>query len=94
LEENNVTKINPIKSGLVLGAIFGLWHVIWSLLVVVGWAQPFIDVVFWMHFIKPVYVIQGFNPAIATALVVVTSAIGVFIGSAFAILCNCLYNQS
>jgi hypothetical protein len=81
-----MTRIDPTKSGLVLGAVIGLWHLTWSLLVALGWAQPFIDFVFWMHFIRPVYVIQAFNPTIATILVVVTAGIGFVIGSVFAVL--------
>jgi hypothetical protein len=41
-----MTTINPIKAGLVLGAVLGLWHLTWSLLVASGWTQPFIDIAF------------------------------------------------
>jgi hypothetical protein len=89
-----VTTINPVKSGLVLGAVIGLWHLTWALLVAFGWAQPFIDFVFWMHFIKPVYVVQPFHPATAAILIVVTAAIGFVIGSVFAVLWNWFHKRS
>jgi hypothetical protein len=44
----------------VLGAMLGSWHLLWSLLVALGVAQPLIDFLFWIHFIKPVYVIEPF----------------------------------
>jgi nucleotide-binding universal stress UspA family protein len=34
---------NPNKVGLVIGALIGGWHFVWSLLVLIGWAQPIID---------------------------------------------------
>jgi hypothetical protein len=37
-----MSTIHPIRAGLVLGAVIGLWHLAWSLLVAVGWAQPVI----------------------------------------------------
>jgi hypothetical protein len=57
--------IDPVRTGLALGALIGLWHLSWSILVAFGWAQPFIDFVFWMHFLKPPYVVQPFNFATA-----------------------------
>jgi hypothetical protein len=86
--------ISPIKSGLVLGVVIGLWHLIWSLLVASGWAQPFIDFVFWMHFIRPVYVIEPFNLGTATILVVVTAVIGFVIGCLFAVLWNWFHKRT
>lgn len=47
-----------------------------------------IDFVFWMHFIKPVYVVGAFDPAIAAVLVVITSMTGFVIGWLFALLWN------
>jgi hypothetical protein len=83
--------INPVKAGWVLGTALGLWHLTWSALVALGWAQAVIDFVFWMHFLKPIYVLQPFDPAIAFVLVLATSTLGFFIGAVFALLWNWLH---
>jgi hypothetical protein len=83
-----MSTLDPVKSGLVLGAVFGLWHAVWSLVVALGWAQQLIDFVLWMHFIKPVYVIDAFSPATAIVLVAVTSAVGFIVGAVFALVWN------
>lgn len=81
-------RINPIKAGWVLGSLLGLWHLIWSALVALGWAQAVIDFVFWMHFIKPAYLVQPFDPAIALVLVTVTAAVGFISGVILALFWN------
>jgi hypothetical protein len=48
--------------------------------VAVGWVQALIDFIFWLHFIKPVYVIEGFNVSTALLLVAVTATIGYAMG--------------
>jgi hypothetical protein len=83
--------IRPNRAGLVLAMLFGGWHLMWSLLVAVGWAQPLIDFIFWVHFIKPVYVIQSFNAGIALLLIVVTAAIGYAMGWISGVLWNKLH---
>ena len=75
-------------TGMVMGALFGAWHLAWSLLVAIGVAQPLIDFVFWMHFIKPVYVIEPFDVTRAVILIVLTAVVGYVMGSAFALLWN------
>ena len=82
--------ISKNKLGLVLGSAFGLWHFAWALLVAFGIAQWLIDWVFKLHFIQPVWVITAFQPVLAVALIVVTSAVGFITGWVAAAIWNWL----
>ena len=79
---------NPNKVGLVIGALIGGWHVVWALLVLIGWAQPILDFVFWAHMIKPVYVVRPFDAAAAVSLTVITAATGYLFGFFGAVIWN------
>lgn len=81
-------QINPNRAGLVVGALMGGWHLLWSVLVALGVAQPLIDFIFWIHFIKPVYVIEPFAFGRAAMLVLVTAGIGYLTGLAFGMIWN------
>jgi hypothetical protein len=82
---------NPNKVGLVFAAVIGGWHLIWASLVLLGWAQPIIDFIFWAHMIQPVYVIKPFNSAAAVTLIIVTAAIGYVFGFIGAAIWNKLH---
>jgi len=56
--------------------------VVWSLLVLIGGAQPILDFIFWAHMIKPVYFVKPFDPTAAVALIAITSVIGYLFGFA------------
>jgi hypothetical protein len=77
----------------VIGALIGGWHVIWALLVLIGWAQPIIDFVFWAHMIQPIYVVKPFDPLAAVALIVITSVIGYIFGLLGAVIWNRLHRR-
>jgi hypothetical protein len=75
--------LNPFKVAAVLGTVMGGFHLCWSILVALGWAQSVIDFVFWAHFIKPIYVIEPFEFARAMILLFLTAGIGFILGLVF-----------
>jgi hypothetical protein len=85
------TMTNPNKVGLVVGALIGGWHLLWSLLVFLRWAQPVIDFIFWAHMIQPIYVIKPFDLLAAITLILITAAIGYIFGFLGAIIWNKLH---
>lgn len=85
--------IRPSKIGLMFAVLLGSWHMAWVLLVMVGWAQPLIDFIFRLHFVRPVYVIEEFNPGLAVALIAVTASIGYVMGWMAGVLWNKLQQE-
>lgn len=83
--------IHPIKAGVTLGALLGGWHLCWAILVAVGWAQALIDFIFWMHFIKPVFVVAPFDLGTAIILTAVTAAVGFLFAFLFSLVWNRLH---
>ena len=86
-----MTHLGPQKSGFVLGSLVGGWHLLWVIIVALGWGQPLIDFIFWMHFLRPVFVVEPFAISRALVLIVVTSAIGYFVGLIGAVFWNRLH---
>ena len=82
---------NSNKVGVVVGALVAGWHLLWSLLVLIGCAQPIIDFIFWAHMIKPVYVVKPFDPVAAVTLMMITGVIGYVFGFVGAIVWNRLH---
>ena len=81
------------KAGLALGGLLGSLHLLWSLLVAAGWAEPLMDIVFGLHMIQPVFIVEAFSLPMAISLVVVTSLIGYLVGFAFASIWNAIQKK-
>jgi hypothetical protein len=88
-----MTYLGPYKSGLVLGSLVGGWHLVWAVIVAAGWGHPLIDFIFWMHFLKPVFVVEPFAIGRAIVLILVTAAIGYLIGHVGAVVWNRLQTR-
>jgi hypothetical protein len=84
---------SPNKVGLVIGALIGGWHLCWSLLVLLGWAQRIIDLIFWAHMIRPVYIIKPFDAVAAVTLIGIAALIGYIFGYAGGIIWNRIHRQ-
>ena len=85
-----MARLNKNKTGLALGIFIALMHAVWSLFVAVVPAQlqKFLDWVFVLHHIKPIYVLLPFNIANAVLLIVLTFVVGYIFGYVFATVWN------
>lgn len=79
---------NCHKAGLALGGLLGIWHLLWALLVAVGLAQPLLDFMLDLHFLRNPYVVEPFRIGTAALLVIVTAVVGYAFGWVFASIWN------
>jgi hypothetical protein len=86
--------LNANKTGLVFGLLLGGWHTLWAALVAFGWAQSVLNFAFWMHFIKPIYVIDEFHIKIAVGLVALTATVGYALGFIGASIWNTIHRPA
>lgn len=84
-------ELNTQKVALVFGFFLGGWHVLWSLLILLSFAQPLMDFIFWAHMIANPYHVTGFTLTQAVTLILVTFAVGYVLGWVFAWLWNKLH---
>ena len=85
-----MARLDKNKTGLALGTFIALVHAVWSLIIAVipAQLQNFLDWVFVLHRIKPMYVLLPFNIANAVMLVVLTFVVGYALGYVFAAVWN------
>lgn len=83
-----MTKINTHIAGFALGIFLAFWHLLWAILVGFGFAQPFLDWIYWLHFMNNPFRVMSFDVGHAAMLVVVVSIIGYIIGWILATIWN------
>lgn len=87
-------RIDPARTGLVVGFFLVVFHACWALLVALGWAQGLMNFIFWAHFIAPPYHVEPFQAARATTLIGFVFVAGAIMGWAAAFLWNRLARSS
>lgn len=86
--------LNPSKAAITVGAVFGLWHLMWVTLVAIGIAKAVMDFVLKLHFIQFDFTLAPFAISTAAMLVGLTFAIGALFGLVFALIWNWLSVRS
>lgn len=86
--------ISPAKAAMSVGAVIGLYHLVWVILVAVGLAKPFLDFVLRLHFIQFDYEMAPFDVATAAGLLALTFSIGAAFGLVFALVWNWLAGRA
>jgi hypothetical protein len=80
--------MNKNKIGLVLGSFLGLFHLVWGLLIAIGFAQPLLDFIYNMHSLNNPFTVASFDLARSVGLIVVTFLVGYMVGYVFATIWN------
>lgn len=83
-----MTSCNPHKTGLVGGVLLGGVHVLWAILVVLGWAQALINFSMWAHMVRMDITFGPFDMTTAIILIVVASLVGYAVGYAVGTIWN------
>lgn len=83
-------KLNPQSVALVVGSTVGLMHLVWSVFVMMGWAQGLMDFIFSLHFLNNPFMLQAFDPGRALMLIIVTFMVGYVFGWVFTMIWNTL----
>jgi len=83
-------KLNDNTIAMIFGLLLGGWHLIWSILILIGLAQPFLNFIFWIHMLSVPVTVKAFTITQSLILILVTFVIGYVVGWAFAFLWNAL----
>jgi len=81
-------RLEPVRTGLVLGLLVALWHLAWIVLVASGFAQTLINLVLAIHFLQVSVTVAPFNVVTAVVLVGVTFVVGLAVGIVFSLIWN------
>ncbi len=79
---------NTHKAGLVGAIMLGGFHVLWSLLILLGWAQPLVNFSMWAHMVASGPVFTSFDAVAALTVIVIAACIGYAVGLVFSTVWN------
>lgn len=83
---------NPHMVGLYAGGVMAFVHGAWALMVMVGFAQPVLDWIFWLHFMTNPITVEMFALTRAVMLVAFTFAVGYVAGWVGTTLWNMMHH--
>ena len=75
-----------VQSALIGGLGLASLHLIWIVLILLGWAQPLMDFVFKLHMLNSPFQVQPFQWVFALGLLMLTFSVGAFGGLLFSYL--------
>ena len=80
--------MNQNKTGLILGLFAAFIHLVWSVFVLLGWAQPLLNFIYSMHSLSNPFVVAPFSLGRSLGLIVIAFIMGYIIGSIFSFIWN------
>ena len=81
------------KTGMVLGKFMFLAHLAWSVVVLLGWGQFYLDKIFHLHYLNNPFTVANFTWAKMGGLLVVVFIAGYIAGWVFAYLWNWVHEK-
>jgi len=90
-----MAKLDKNKTGLVVGCFFALVHAVRALLILLipNQLQLFLNWIFNIHMMEPVFVLTAFNWISALMLIVTTFIIGYIVGYVFSAVNNLIIKK-
>ncbi|OGL62691.1 hypothetical protein A3C09_02305 [Candidatus Uhrbacteria bacterium RIFCSPHIGHO2_02_FULL_47_44] len=83
-----MSALNTQKTGLALGGLLGLIHLVWSVVVALGLGQSLVDWIMKIHMVEATHTVLPFALPSAITLIVLTTLVGYVVGYAFATIWN------
>lgn len=81
-------ELQEMQVALVVAVFVSGLHIVWSLMILIGIAQPLLDFIFWAHMLTVPYRVTGFTLTQTIVLILVTFAVGYIGGWVFAKVWN------
>lgn len=86
-------KLNIGSTALMFGTFAAVVHIVWSLLVFLGFAKSYLDWMLGLHFLNNPFRVAPFNTITALILIATTFVLGYLVGWLFASVWNYLHKS-